>query len=61
MSAERNCIGKFPEENIRAAQSCYEIQVLNHRIQHITIIHEKNEFCGGVGYLGKKKLAEDLA
>ena len=22
---------------------------------------EKNEFCGGYGYLGKKKLAENLA
>ena len=24
-------------------------------------IHSKNEFCGGVGYLGKKKLAKNLA
>ena len=25
------------------------------------IIHAKNEFCGGDGYLGKKKLTENLA
>ena len=24
-------------------------------------IHEKKDFCGGDGYLGKKKLAENLA
>ena len=27
---------------------------------HINI-HEKKDFCGGDGYLGKKKLAENLA
>ena len=25
------------------------------------VIHAKNKFCGGDGYLGKKKLTENLA
>ena len=29
--------------------------------EEVATIHEKNEFCGRFGYLGKKNLAENLA
>ena len=37
------------------------IQEWNNIMGEYSSIHEKNKFCGGDGFFGKKKLAENLA